>query len=171
LRAISKKLQGSGVNSLTLYEARKLFDRLLDDFGNKYPLSQLKATSPLVNNPHFENGIIKIQSGSEDRLTRAEKEAVSMYLKPALGAAHAEEKEGEPPAQEEAYADRVLTAAQQDKRQRTDTTKYRTTIHVLPQSNLCERLFVNEATNSQRCLAFESQPTFVGSWTYPRNPE
>jgi hypothetical protein len=129
------------VNSLTLYEARKLFDRLLDDFGNKYPLSQLKATSPLVNNPHFENGIIKIQSGSEDRLTRAEKEAVSMYLKPALGAAHAEEKEGEPPAQEEAYADRVLTAAQQDKRQRTDTTKYRTTIHVLPQSNLCELLF------------------------------
>jgi hypothetical protein len=71
--SISKKLQGSGVNSLTLYEARKLFDRLLDDFGNKYPLSQLKATSPLVNNPHFENGIIKVQSGSEDRLTRAEK--------------------------------------------------------------------------------------------------
>jgi hypothetical protein len=52
-----------------------------------------------------------------------------------------EEKEGEPPLQEKAYADRVLSVAQQDKHQRTDTSKCRTTIHVLPQSNLCERLF------------------------------
>jgi hypothetical protein len=118
-----------------------MFDKLLDDFGH-YPLSQLKTNSALVNNPSFENGVIKIQSGNEDRMTRAEKDAVSRYLKPAVAAAGNEEKEGEPVAQQhKAYADRVLSMAHQDKRQRTDTSKYRTTIHVLPQSNLCERLF------------------------------
>ena len=39
------------------------------------------------------------------------------------------------------YADRILSEAEQNKRQRIDTSKYRSTIHVLPQSNLCERLF------------------------------
>jgi hypothetical protein len=62
-------------------------------------------------------------------------------LKPVVGGGADEEKEGEPPLQEKAYADRVLSVALQDKRQRTDTSKYRTTIHVLPQSNICERLF------------------------------
>ena len=138
--SVSKALQGGGLNTLTLYEARKMFDKLLDDFG-QYPLSQLKANSVLVNNPPFENGVIKIQSGNEDRMSRAEKDAVSRYLKPAVAAAGNAEKEGEPPAQHKAYADRVLSMAQQDKRQRIDTSKYRTTIHVLPQSNLCERLF------------------------------
>lgn len=139
--SISKALQGSGLNTLTLYEARRLFDKLLVDFGMKYPLSQLKTTSVLVNNPSFENGIIKIQSGCEDRLTRAEKEAVSLYLKNVVDAVGDEEKESELPGQAQAYADSILSEAQQSKRQRTDTTKYRTTIHVLPQSNLCERLF------------------------------
>lgn len=137
--SISKALQGSGIHTLTLYEARKLFDSLLEDFGGKYPLSQLKATSVLVNNPSFENGIVKIQSGCEDRLLRAEKEAVSLYLKVVPAAVVDEEKEGELPGQ--AYAHRILSEAEQNKRQRTDTSKYRTTIHVLPQSNLCERLF------------------------------
>ena len=109
--------------------------------AGQYPLSQLKANSVLVNNPPFENGVIKIQSGNEDRMSRAEKDAVTRYLKPAVTAAGNEEKEGEPPEQHKAYADRVLSMAQQDKRQRIDTSKYRTTIHVLPQSNLCERLF------------------------------
>ena len=54
-----------------------------------------------------------------------------------------EEKEGELPGQAVAYAHRILSEAEQNKRQRTDTSKYRTTIHVLPQSNLCERLFSN----------------------------
>jgi hypothetical protein len=53
--SISKALQGSGIHTLTLYEARKLFDSLLEDFGGKYPLSQLKTNSVLVNNPSFEN--------------------------------------------------------------------------------------------------------------------
>ena len=106
----------------------------------KYPLSQLKADSVLVNNPSFENGIIKIQSGSEDMLTRAEKEAVSLYLKNVLEPFD-EEKDCELQGQAQAYADRILSEAQQNKRQRADTSKYRTTIHVFPQSNLCERLF------------------------------
>ena len=94
--SVSKALQGSGLNSRTLYEARELFDNLLEDFGTKYPLSQLKANSVLVNNPNFENGIIKIQGGREDRLLRAEKEAVSLYLKTADGAFDEEKEAGLP---------------------------------------------------------------------------
>ena len=126
---------------MTLYKARKLCDSLLEDFLGKYTLSQLKTTSVLVNNPSFKNGIVKIQCGCEDRLLRAEKEAVSLYLQVVPAAVVDEEKDGELPGQALAYAHRILSEAEQNKRQRTDTSKYRTTIHVLPQSNLCERLF------------------------------
>ena len=115
-----------------------MFDKLLTDFGAVYPLSQLKTNSSLVNNPAFENGIIKIQSGEESSLTRPEKEAVSMYLLPNADADIGDDDEAN---DEAGYAERILDEAHKDKRRKVDFSKYRSTIHVLPQSNLCERLF------------------------------
>ena len=136
--SVSKALQGGGDSTLTLYEARRLFDTLLTDFGGDYPLSQLRKDSDLVNDPAFENGIIKIQSGEESLLTRHEKEAVSMYLLPNAGADISDDDEANDAA---GYAERILDEAHKDKRRKVDFSKYRSTIHVLPQSNLCERLF------------------------------
>merc|ERR1712046_274043 len=84
--SVSKALQGGGDSTLTLYEARRLFDKLLTDFGDDYPLSELKKDSYLINNKAFENGIIKVQSGEESLLNRSEKEAASIFLLPNAGA-------------------------------------------------------------------------------------
>ena len=44
--------------------------RLLADFeDDNEKLDALKPTSDIVNNPHFENGIVKIQSGLVSRMT------------------------------------------------------------------------------------------------------
>jgi hypothetical protein len=136
--SVSKALQGGGDSTLTLYQARRLFDKLLTDFGADSPLSQLKKDSDLVNDPAFENGIIKIQSGEESSLTRHEKEAVSMYLLPDSSADVGDDDEAD---DEAGYAERILDEAHRDKRRKVDSSKYRSTVHVLPQSNLCERLF------------------------------
>ena len=113
----------------------------MTDFGANSPLSQLKRSSDLVNNPAFENGVIKIQSGEESSLTRHEKEAVSIYLLPNAGADVGDDDEADDSA---GYAERILDEAHRDKRRKvgiSKLSKYRSTAHVLPTSNLCERLF------------------------------
>ena len=71
-------------------------------------------------------------------MTRLEKGAVEIYLKTTAPDVEEEvEKDGEGLG----YSDRILYADNVAKKQRTDTSKYRSTVHVLPQSNLCERLF------------------------------
>ena len=136
--SVSKALQGGGDSTLTLYEARRLFDKLLTDFGDDYPLSELKKDSYLINNKAFENGIIKLQGGEESLLNRSEKEAVSIFLLPNAGADIGDDDEAN---DEAGYAERILDEAHKEKRRKVDSSKYRSTIHVLPQSNLCERLF------------------------------
>ena len=91
----------------------------------------------LINNPAFENGIIKLQSGREAELTRLEATPVSIFLKSADG--NQEEEEDE--ETDVGYAERVLLNANRAKKQRNDVSKYRSTRHVISQSNLCERLF------------------------------
>jgi hypothetical protein len=78
-RVVSKMLQSGGSKTLTLHESRELFDGLIVDFGGKYPLTALRTDSGLVNNPRFENGIIKIQAGNEEQLTKLEKDAVAIF--------------------------------------------------------------------------------------------
>jgi hypothetical protein len=135
--SVSKMLQSGGTDVISLSGARSLFDGLISEHGDTYPLSALQPNSYLITNPHFENGVIKIQDGKESSLSRNEKLAVARYLKD--GAVDDEDEDDD--AETEGFASRVLKAAHKDKRQRTDNSKYSSTAHVYPQSNLCERLF------------------------------
>ncbi len=94
-----------------------------------------------VKFPQFENGVVKLQNGMSVLLTPEEREAVSMFLK-APDALVVE------PAAESAavsdYAQRALDMA--TSRSIAGTLlpmmeSYESTSHVLPTSNLCERLF------------------------------
>ncbi len=77
---ISKILQTGGTQQMDLYECRALFKGLIDSLGDKYSLSHIKVSSSVVNNPHFEDGIVKIQGGSESDLTNPEKDAVKIFM-------------------------------------------------------------------------------------------
>jgi hypothetical protein len=47
-------------------------------------LPQLARDAPIINNPDFENGIIKIQDGLESQTTPDEQDAVQRFLKPVV---------------------------------------------------------------------------------------
>jgi len=112
---ISQTLRESG-SMLRLSKCTNLANSLTNFFAN------------LINNPAFENGIIKLQSGREAELTRLE-------------ATPGNQEEEEDEETDVGYAERVLLNANRAKKQRNDVSKYRSTRHVISQSNLCERLF------------------------------
>jgi hypothetical protein len=135
--SVSKALQGGGNKRISLYGARALFDKLISDFPGK-PLTHIRVNASIVNNRHFENGIVKLQGGKESELNPQEKAAVKIFL--------VEETGTEPPEvvdedDDAGYAERILNAAEVNKRARVSKSKYRSTLHVSSTSNLCERLF------------------------------
>ncbi len=73
-------LQTGGNLQMDIYECRALFNGLIDSLGEKYTLSHIKVGSFIVNNPHFENGIVKLQGGYECDLSTRENEAVKTFL-------------------------------------------------------------------------------------------
>lgn len=134
---ISKMLQTGGSQQMDLYECRALFKGLIDSLGDKYSLSHIKVGSSVVNNPHFENGIVKIQGGSESDLTNPEKDAVKIFM------IATDEPIGTPGTigmgTTVGFAENLLLNAQQNKRQKVSI--YRSTRHCTCTSNVCERLF------------------------------
>ena len=87
-----------------------------------------------------ENRIIKIQN-SNDRLTLGEKNAVSRYLKTNADDRLPNEDEEELPV-DIGFADAIIAETHREKRRRLEVdAEYVSTVHVLSQSNLCERLF------------------------------
>ena len=140
-------MQRAGDNTLTLYRSRLLFDNLLTKYGDLYELTQLKDNSELVTNPDFENGIIKIQKELSDRnrLTLREKNAVSRYLKTNADAADGQEEKEKEEVEELGFADTIIAEAEREHKRRRVVAvaddRCVSTIHVLSQSNLCERLF------------------------------
>jgi hypothetical protein len=95
--------------------------------------SHLDKSASIVHSPHFENAIVKIQSGNEN-LTTAEKEAVAIFK---LGAADTEELDEEE-GKEESYTESLLRRAAQAK---VNKSSYRSVAHVCPTSVIVERLF------------------------------
>ena len=60
--SVSKKLQGAGENRVNRFESRIMFDALIAELATRdRPLNHLRKNSSIVNNPHFENAIVKIQ--------------------------------------------------------------------------------------------------------------
>jgi hypothetical protein len=141
--SVSKALQRGGEKRLSRYEVRGLFDDLVDKHDSvDRPLVHLFSDGAIVNNKAFENAIVRIQGGEEDRLSRLEVAAVKMFKKVAALPAGAG---GAAPQQIAAlgFADRRLEASQAAKRARTEQSSYRSTSHVSSTSLICERLFSN----------------------------
>ena len=76
----------------------------------------------------------KIQGGLYSTLTNQEKASVKNFLKPAR-----EEVKEDEPEPEVSYAESVLRGAELQKRRRTSASKYRSTSHVSPTTNIVER--------------------------------
>ena len=97
--------------------------------------SHLGKDSDIVHNKNFENGIVKIQDGEENKLNANEKESVKIFLITNNNSGGEEEVSTD---NEESFVDSTLKAALVKKKK---TSKYHSTKHVSPTSNICERLF------------------------------
>jgi len=138
--SVSKGLQGGGDNRVNRYGSRCAFEALLRDHDSaERPLNHLKRNSAIVNNKHFENGIVKIQGHAEIDLTNLEKAAVSMFKIPTEASAAAAAAAVTPP--QLSFFERAHKESQDRKRARVEKSNYRSTEHVSATSNICERLF------------------------------
>ncbi len=138
--SVSKTMQGAGPNRLNLLQVRTLFDKLVADFGEKYPLTHIRRDATIINNPNFENGILKILDGREDEMTRAEKSACAIFLKDPDGDQQTEAELAEE-EDDVGYAASILRTSQQAKRARGSVSAYKEVDHVSPQTVIVERLF------------------------------
>ena len=101
----------------------------IDDNNIDKSLKQIRKNGAIVNNPHFENGIVKIQGGQESILSAAERNAVKMFLKKP-NAAQINEEGG--------FADRAIRA---NAIRHRVCSAYRSTEHVISVAVINERLF------------------------------
>ncbi len=97
--------------------------------------SHLGKDSDIVHNKNFENGIVEIQDGEENKHNANEKESVKIFLIANNNSGGDEEMTMD---NEESFVDSTLKAALVKKEK---ATKYHSTKHVSPTSNICERLF------------------------------
>lgn len=132
--SVSKALQASGEKRLNVFQARELLDRLVQDYGAEFPLTAIRKDAAIIQNKNFETAIYKIQGGLESTLTNQEKASVKIFLKPAR-----EEVKEDEPEPEVSYAESVLRGAELQKRRRISASKYRSTSHVSPTTNIVER--------------------------------
>ena len=128
--SISKALQ---TDSLTLSQADQLLAQLSVDVDKTmHHIDPKYCDSPCYHmNYDFYQGVCKVQRGQEAQLTPREKDAIKIFLKPVNHPTASNTQLG--------YADRILSnlsetigAAQ---------SAYHSTDHVLPTSNIVERLF------------------------------
>jgi len=76
-------MQQGGDQRCSRAQARNHFDLLIAAYStDDRELIHLSENAAIVNNRHFENGVVKLQSGKESLLTNAEKAAIKMFLKP-----------------------------------------------------------------------------------------
>ncbi|KAE9042569.1 hypothetical protein PR001_g3784 [Phytophthora rubi] len=120
---VTQALQKS---TLTMSAVRRLFDQVVKE----YPAlkSRLGATAQIVNNPHLEQGLVKLQRG--EALTIAERSACAGFRSTALERA---------PAQEDGNSSIVKAAFK--KKKAPKRSHYVDVAYVPPTSNECERFF------------------------------
>ncbi|KAE9061120.1 hypothetical protein PF007_g30368 [Phytophthora fragariae] len=104
--------------------------RLFDQVVKEYPAlkSRLGATTQIVNNPHLEQGLVKLQRG--EALTIAERSACAGFRSTALERA---------PVQEDGNSSIVKAAFK--KKKAPKRSHYVDVAYVPPTSNECERFF------------------------------
>ncbi|EGZ26798.1 hypothetical protein PHYSODRAFT_255233 [Phytophthora sojae] len=116
----------SSTSTLALSAVRRLFDQVVKE----YPAlkSRLAATAPIVNNPHLDLGLVKLQR--EEALTAAEQSACAEFRSTALERA---------PAREDGNSSIVKAAFK--KRKAPRHSQYVDVAYVPPTSNECEHFF------------------------------
>lgn len=92
----------------------------------------IRRDAEIILHPHFENGIAKLQSGDHLNLTQEEQVAVQKFLKNQTIEIDSEEQPEEQP-------DDIINRIK--KRRRVEFNPYRPVNHVVPTSNIAERLF------------------------------
>jgi len=122
---------------LTVFGAREILDQLIRDHGEEFPLTAVKRDAGIIQNRYFENAIYKIQAGLEGSMDQREKNSVKKILKPV--AENIVRENDHEPGEGEDYADRALRVAKQQKRRRVSASKYRSTDHMSPTTNIVER--------------------------------
>lgn len=106
--SVSKKLQ-----SVSMRDARFLFDKLLDEFKEEGScVKHLSVGADVITDPDFENGIVKVQNGRENELSIVEKKLMTRFLR-------APQVQANPPASKTlGFADAVL----EEKRAKVEPT-------------------------------------------------
>lgn len=146
--SISKALQGEKDKRTNRALARQYFDDLYDAHStDDRELIHLSENAAIINNRHFENGVVKLQSGNESSLSPAEKSALKMFLKhvPA-GQGGGRAVPAPAPAQAQAlsqltFAQRSHHTFEEERASREAASKYESTEHCGADNNICERLF------------------------------
>ena len=98
LETASKKLQEDDPKN-DLYFVRTLFDELINYIMAELDIDlspKIGANASIVQDPDFENAVVKIQAGNEDQLTVSESLKVIKFSKPT-----SDDAVGEPTSDEE----------------------------------------------------------------------
>ena len=133
-KSTSLALQRGGDNRLSLAQVRDLFDKLIEAFPET--AGRLGPASTIVQSPHFENAVVKVQSGQEGCLSRLEKEKIKRFLQ---STSVDEDDSSSDNDNDTNWADKVI--AQEAKRRKVLKSKYRPMHHIASTSNIVERLF------------------------------
>ena len=149
---ISLKLQE---DNTTMAFTRGMFDKLI----RKVPstASHLEWNSNIVHSPTFESAVVKLQRGEEDTLNSEERRAVECFLKPNCVDLSTEETQND----NVNIVEQAAIEEQDRKRLRSGSSMYLSTYHILPTSNIVERLF-----SSARYLLDDNRKKML-----PRNVE
>jgi len=134
VESVSKALQrevGDG-GELDLFQSRKLFTRLIGDIPEM--ASHLAPKADIVESPHFEAAVEKVQGGKERELTSLEKNALRPFLR--NPAAYDDELNDEA---EVGYADSILEHAEAERI--VASSRYCDLSHITSTNNDLERLF------------------------------
>ena len=130
-RYFSLELQRSDVD---MTDTRDLLDCIIA--SNPGIELYIGPRAPIVYSTDFEAGVIKIQRKADHDLSDAEKNAVKCFLKPSV---HRNHNETTTSSGEDAVE--TLEALRKRRRIENHTSLYADVKHVLPTSNICERLF------------------------------
>ena len=126
----TKRLQYEGNWRVSLADARTLFDGVVEHFrSSAQHFRHLRRDSDIVHSQHFENGVVKLQSGLEPNYLMLEKMLSEFTLCSLQPEVH------QVAVVSTNFADKILS----NKRRRVEV-RCRSTLQVSATSNVCERL-------------------------------
>ena len=138
MQQLIARLQGFHFISLKLQEENTsmAFTRGMFDNAPSTP-TRLEWDSNIVHSPTFESAIVKVQRGEEDTLNSEERRVMECFKKPNYVDLSTEETQNN----DVNIVEQAAIKEQDRKRQRTGVSIYSSTYHLLPTSNVVERLF------------------------------